>query len=126
MNFFLLSLVSFILVVGLIVAAAVLTTKDEYTDAKDPITCGTTLDKSKKTCGVWDPSVKTCRKGTCKNCNGFDCTSKGDPIPLILFISACVAFVAFIVFLILGFVYKPNQTARTQFSYDSLVSNSSD
>lgn len=125
MNYFLLSLLSFIAFIALIIVSMFLISKDVYNDATDLISCATKLDKPAKTCGEWDPNANICLKGTCKNCNG-DCTANSDKIPLILFIVACVAFIAFTIFFILGFVYKgDNPLSSSQFTYDSLASNSS-
>lgn len=126
MNYFLLSLISFILVIVFGILAAVFVSKDVYGNAKDVATCGQQGDKSSKTCGVWSDSGNICRKGTCEQCNG-DCSAQGDTLPLIMGIGSVISFIAFIVLLVIGFYKKSSKpTAQSQFSYDSLSSNAYD
>jgi disulfide bond formation protein DsbB len=123
MNYFLSSLISFILVIVFGVLAYIFVSKDVYKNAEDATTCSQQGDKSSKTCGIWSDSGNICRKGTCEQCNG-DCAAAADLIPIIMAGSAALFFIVFIVLLIVGFYKKSHKsTAQSQFSYDSLASN---
>ena len=121
MSYFKISFISLFIMAALVATSVLVLNKDKYTDIKTSSACSAKIDTSSKTCGIWEDSTSTCRKGTCDTCNGADCKSKGDPIPLIALIAAGVAFVVFLITMVLGFIHKGKSTGSSvsNFSYHS-------
>ena len=103
MTYFMISFVLFFLFVALAIISVITVNKDIYKDVKDHATCDKQGDAASKTCGLWQKDFNLCRKGECVDCDG-DCKAKKDYVPLILFISAGVMFVMFVITMILGFM----------------------
>ena len=112
--YFLLSLISFVLLVGTIIAIVFVLRTNMYNDAKTQDQCKQqTADcqsKSQNCCGVWKDNA--CFKGTISN--GM-CIHKGSTVMRILVGVAALFVLLAIVFLILGFVYKQKKPMSFRF-----------
>ena len=122
MSYFIIALIIFMLLVGSIVGAVMLSKSDVYANVKtdDNCTAAGVKDKKAKTCGLWEDDDKVCYKGKCTDdsCIPGDCEKDGDMRVLGLLIGSVVLFMLFVLFIVLGFINKGSKKSN-MFAYSS-------